>query len=43
MQPIDPAGLAAPSDRIQITPDVIDVLAPLTGMPLRTRKEAVGA
>jgi Tfp pilus assembly PilM family ATPase len=42
VEPIDPTSVAAPSDRIRVTDDLLDVLAPLTGMLLRTRKEAVG-
>lgn len=42
VEPIDPTSVAAPSDRIRVTGDLLDILAPLTGMLLRTRKEAVG-
>ena len=42
VEPIDPTSVAAPSDRIGVTGDLMDVLAPLTGMLLRTRQEAVG-
>jgi type IV pilus assembly protein PilM len=42
VEPIDPTSVAAPSDRISVTADLLDILAPLTGMLLRTRKEAVG-
>ena len=43
VEPIDPTSVAAPSDRIGVTGDLMDILAPLTGMLLRTRQEAVGA
>jgi len=42
VEPIDPTSVAAPSDGIGVTGDLMDILAPLTGMLLRTRKEAVG-
>lgn len=42
VEPIDPTSVAAPSDRIGVTGDLMDILAPLTGMLLRTRQEAVG-
>ena len=42
VEPIDSTGVAALSDRIGVTTDLMDILAPLTGMLLRTRKEAVG-
>ena len=42
VEPIDPTSVAAPSDRLSVTGDLLDILAPLTGMLLRTRKEAVG-
>lgn len=42
VEPIDPTSVAAPSDRTRVTGDLLDILAPLTGMLLRTRKEAVG-
>ena len=41
VEPIDPTSVAALSDRIGVTPDLLDVLAPLTGMLLRTRREMV--
>lgn len=41
VEPIDPTNVAAPADRISVTPDLLDVLTPLTGMLLRTHKEAV--
>lgn len=40
---IDPTTVAALPDRIGTTPDVMDILAPLTGMLLRTRLETVNA
>jgi Tfp pilus assembly PilM family ATPase len=40
--PIDSTSVAAPSDRIGVTGDLMDVLAPLTGMLLRTSREPVG-
>jgi type IV pilus assembly protein PilM len=43
VEPIDPTIVAAPTDRVGVTEDLLDVLAPLTGMLLRTRQEAVGA
>ncbi len=43
VEPIDPTSVAAPSDRIGVSGDLMDILAPLTGMLLRTRQEAVGA
>ena len=45
VEPIDPTIVAAPSDRAGVTgvAGVLgDILAPLTGMLLRTRREAVG-
>ena len=42
VEPIDPTGVAAHSERICVTEDLRDVLAPLTGMLLRTHQEAVG-
>ena len=42
VEPFDPTSVAAVSDRIGMTGDLMDVLAPLTGMLLRTRQEAVG-
>ena len=41
VEPIDPTAAAAPSDRMDITADLMDVLAPLTGVLLRTQREAV--
>ena len=43
VEPMDSTIVAPPSDRIGVTGDLMDVLAPLTGMLLRTRQEAVGA
>jgi type IV pilus assembly protein PilM len=43
VEPIDPTVGAALSDRIALTPDLMDVLAPLTGMLLRTRTEVLHA
>lgn len=42
VEPIDPTGVAAHSERAGVTEDLRDVLAPLTGMLLRTHQEAVG-
>jgi type IV pilus assembly protein PilM len=42
VEPIDSTAVAAPSDRIGVTGELRDILAPLTGMLLRTRQEAVG-
>jgi Tfp pilus assembly PilM family ATPase len=43
VEPIDPTAMAMPSDRISVTPELMAVLAPLVGVMLRTRREAVGA
>jgi Tfp pilus assembly PilM family ATPase len=43
VEPIDPTRTAALTDRISPTPELMDVLAPLVGMMLRTRGEAVSA
>jgi type IV pilus assembly protein PilM len=43
VEPIDPSRAAALTDRISATPDLLDVLGPLVGMALRTRREAVTA
>ena len=40
VEPIDPTRVASLTDRISVTPDVMDVLGPLVGMALRTRREA---
>jgi hypothetical protein len=43
VEPIDPSRAVALTDRISATPDLLDVLGPLVGMALRTRREAVTA
>ena len=43
VEPIDPTAMAMPADRISVTPELMAVLAPLVGVMLRTRQEAVGA
>jgi Tfp pilus assembly PilM family ATPase len=43
VEPIDPSRAAAVTDRIGVTPDLMDVLASLVGMLLRTRRETVTA
>jgi len=43
VEPIDPTAAAALPDRIAASSDVMDVLAPLTGMLLRTHRETVSA
>jgi Tfp pilus assembly PilM family ATPase len=43
VESIDPTRTASLTDRISATPDLMDVLAPLVGMMLRTRREAVSA
>jgi type IV pilus assembly protein PilM len=43
VEPIDPSRGATLTDRISATPDLMDVLAPLVGMALRTRRETVTA
>ena len=43
VEPVDPTVGAALSERIMVTPDLMDVLAPLTGMLLRTRTAMVHA
>ena len=40
---IDPRRAAAMTDRISVTPDLMDILGPLVGMAVRTRKETVSA
>jgi Tfp pilus assembly PilM family ATPase len=40
---VDPTRAAALTDRISATPDLMDVLGPLVGMTMRTRKDAVTA
>jgi type IV pilus assembly protein PilM len=41
VEPIDPTGAAALTDRIHATPELMAALAPLVGMLLRTRRETV--
>lgn len=43
VEPIDPSRIAAMTDRIAVTPELMDMLSPLIGMALRTRSEAVSA
>jgi type IV pilus assembly protein PilM len=43
VEPIDPSQTATLTDRIAITPDLMDVLGPLVGMAFRTRAETVTA
>jgi type IV pilus assembly protein PilM len=43
VEPIDPSQTAVLTDRISATPDLMDVLGPLVGIALRTRREAVTA
>ena len=43
VEPIDPSRSATLTDRIAATPELMDVLAPLVGMALRTRRETVTA
>jgi type IV pilus assembly protein PilM len=43
VESVDPTRFAALTDRISATPDLMDVLGPLVGMAVRTRKEAVSA
>jgi len=43
VEAIDPTAAAALSDRISASPDVIDVLSPLTGVLLRTHIEVTSA
>jgi len=43
VESIDPTKSAALTDRISATPEVMDVLAPLVGMAVRTRKASVTA
>ena len=43
VESIDPTRTAALTDRIAATPELMDVLAPLVGVMLRTRKEAGSA
>ena len=43
VEPVDPTRTATVTDRISVTSDVMDVLGPLVGMAVRTRKEPVTA
>jgi type IV pilus assembly protein PilM len=43
VEPIDPTRAVSLRDRIDVTPELMDLLAPLVGMLLRTRREAVAA
>lgn len=43
VEPIDPTRAAVLTDRISVNPDLMDVLGPLVGMAVRTRKETVTA
>ena len=43
VETIDPSRTATLTDRISATPDLMDVLGPLVGMAMRTRREAVTA
>jgi type IV pilus assembly protein PilM len=43
VEPIDPTSVAPATDRISLTPEAGAALAPLLGILLRTRREAVGA
>lgn len=43
IEPIDPTRVASLTDRISVTPELMDVFGPLVGMAQRTRKEAVTA
>ena len=43
VEPIDPTRTASLTHRISATPALMDALAPLVGLLLRTRREAVGA
>ena len=43
VEPIDPTRAAALTDRITVTPDIMDVLGPLVGMAVRTRRQSVAA
>jgi type IV pilus assembly protein PilM len=43
VESIDPTHAAALTDRISLNPDLMDVLGPLVGMAVRTRKDAVTA
>ena len=41
VEPIDPLSVAVPSDRIAVSAELLDALAPLTGVLLRTQREAM--
>jgi type IV pilus assembly protein PilM len=43
VQPIDPTKVASLNDRIGVTTDLMDLLAPLAGMLVRTHREAAVA
>lgn len=43
VEPIDPTRVASLRDRITVSPDLMDLLAPLVGMLVRTRREAAAA
>jgi hypothetical protein len=43
VEPIDPTQAAGLTDRITITPDIMDILSPLVGMAVRTRRATVAA
>jgi type IV pilus assembly protein PilM len=43
VEPIDPTRAATLTDRISVSPDLMDILGPLVGMAARTRKAAVTA
>jgi hypothetical protein len=43
VEPIDPTLAARPTDRISVSAESSAALAPLLGILLRTRREAVGA
>lgn len=43
VEPIDPTRVAPLRDRITVSPDLMDLLAPLVGMLVRTRREAAAA
>ena len=43
VEPIDPTRVAALTDRVTVTPDIMDILGPLVGMAVRTRREALAA
>jgi hypothetical protein len=43
VEPIDPTRVASLRDRITVSPDLMDLLAPLVGMLVRSRREAAAA